>query len=63
MSTRDVLSEEIKKIPQNLLDELYDYFLFLKKREIEGKVSSTDSEKVLARDWDSPEEDEAWKNL
>lgn len=63
MSTRDVLSEEIKKIPQNLLDELYDYFLFLKKREIERKVSSVDSENVLARDWDSPEEDEAWKNL
>lgn len=63
MSTRDVLSEEIKKIPQNLLDELYDYFLFLKKREIERKVSPVDSENVLARDWDSPEEDEAWKNL
>lgn len=57
MSTRNVLSEEIKKIPQNLLDELYDYFLFLKKREIERKISS------VPRDWDSLVEDEAWKNL
>ncbi len=67
MSTRDALSEEIKSIPENLLNELYDCLLFLKYKKMESKKGippiHTASEKVLSRDWDSPEEDEAWKNL
>lgn len=63
MTVRETLSEEIKNIPQNLLDELYDYLLFLKKKESETKYLPLDSENVLARDWNSPEEEEAWKNL
>ena len=67
MSTRDAISEEIKKIPENLLDELYDYLLFLKYKKSESKRDwlpiQEASEKVLSRDWNTPEEDEAWKNL
>jgi hypothetical protein len=63
MSVRETLSEEIKSIPQNLLDKLYDYLLLLKKKELESKQIHHDSEKVLARDWNSPEEEEAWKDL
>jgi hypothetical protein len=67
MSTREILSEEIKKTPENILKELYDFLLFLKSK----RQSTSDdevkthlaSEKVLSRDWDIPEEDEAWKNL
>jgi hypothetical protein len=67
MSTREILSEEIKKTPENILKELYDFLLFLKSK----RQSTSDdevkthlaSEKVLSRDWDTPEEDEAWKNL
>ncbi|MEQ1584916.1 MAG: hypothetical protein ABL895_03490 [Cyclobacteriaceae bacterium] len=47
MSTREILSEEIKKTPENI-DEVRTHLA---------------SEKVLSRDWDTPEEDEAWKNL
>lgn len=67
MSTRDAISEEIKKIPENLLDELYDYLRFLKYKKSESKRDllpiQEASEKVLSRDWNTPEEDEAWKNL
>jgi hypothetical protein len=67
MSTREILSEEIKKSPENILKELYDFLLFLKykKRNSSNDEAKTHlaSEKVLARDWDTPEEDEAWKNL
>ncbi len=67
MSTRDALSEEIKSIPENLLNELYDYLLFLKYKKSETKRDllpiQEASEKVLSRDWNTPEEDEAWKNL
>jgi hypothetical protein len=60
---RDALIEEIKNTPQNLLDELYDYLLFLKEKESENRQPHFDSERVLARDWNSPEEEKAWKNL
>ena len=67
MSTREALSEEIKNIPEALLNELYDYLLFLKYKKSGKKKDNqpiqTASEKVLSRDWDTPEEDEAWKSL
>jgi hypothetical protein len=67
MSTREALSEEIKNIPEALLNELYDYLLFLKYKKSEKRKDNlpiqTTSEKVLSREWDTPEEDEAWKNL
>jgi len=65
MSTKEALTEEIKNTPENLLQEIYDYLLFLKSRKTKKDVVLTHiaSEKVLSRDWDSPEEDEAWKNL
>jgi hypothetical protein len=65
MSTREILSEEIKNTPESLLKELYDFLLFLKyKRKHDNQVDTyLASEKVLSRDWDTQEEDEAWKNL
>jgi hypothetical protein len=67
MSTREILSEEIKKTPENILKELYDFLLFLKYKKqtaTEDEVKThVASEKVLSREWDTPEEDEAWKNL
>ena len=66
MSTKEALTEEIKNAPEGLLKEIYDYLLFLKNRgaKDENKIlTHLASEKVLSQDWDSPEEDEAWKNL
>ncbi len=64
MSTREVLFEEIKNTPEGLLKELYDYLLFLRQKQQSDKIlTHIVSEKSLSRDWDSPEEDEAWKNL
>ncbi|MEK6783601.1 MAG: DUF2281 domain-containing protein [Bacteroidota bacterium] len=65
MSTKEALAEEIKNAPENLLKEIYDYLLFLKGRKAKEDDILTHfaSEKILSRDWDSPEEDEAWKNL
>jgi hypothetical protein len=67
MSTREILSEEIKKTPENILKELYDFLLFLKYKKQTGTKDEVKthvaSEKVLSREWDTPEEDEAWKNL
>ena len=65
MSTKEALTEAIKNTPENLLKEIYDYLLFLKgkKANEDGVFTHLVSEKILSHDWDSPEEDEAWKNL
>ncbi len=65
MSTKEAFTEEIKNAPKNLLKEIYDYLIFLKgkKTKEDGVFTHLASEKVLSRDWNSPEEDEAWKNL
>jgi hypothetical protein len=65
MSTKEALTEEIKNTPENLLKEIYDYLLFLKGRKAkeDSILTHLATEKVLSLDWDSPEEDEAWKNL
>jgi len=67
MSTREILSKEINTAPENLLKEVYDFLLFLKAKRVNAGESKIQthfaSEKVLSRDWDTPEEDEAWKNL
>ena len=65
MITRDLLTEEIKHIPERFLEELYDFVLFLKqKKEKEEDTISTHiaSEQAL-QDWNSTEEDQAWKHL
>ena len=67
MSTKEALTEEIKNAPEGLLKEIYDYLLFLKRKAAEeGKdnvLTHFASEEILSHEWNSPEEDEAWKNL
>ncbi len=54
----------MKNIPDDYLDEIYAYLNYLKFRAAEDKIQ-TDlaSQSSLAKDWQRPEEDEAWKNL
>ena len=64
MSTRELIDNEIASLPEDLQRKVYAFALRLKKS---GDADSFDgaklSESVLARDWDSPEEDAAWANL
>ncbi|MFZ2907151.1 MAG: hypothetical protein WAZ98_13180 [Cyclobacteriaceae bacterium] len=69
MITRDQLAEEIKRVPEKFLDELYDFVLFLKQKKVKVKVKEDDSvithlasEQAL-QEWNSTEEDKAWKHL
>jgi hypothetical protein len=64
MDTRDILKKELNEMPENLLEELYDYMQYLKYKENMDKTETAyASESVLKKDWDNPEEDLAWKNL
>jgi hypothetical protein len=64
MSTREVLEQELRDAPDSILREVYHYLRYLKsQREEERFQGLLASEEVLARDWDTPEEDAAWQNL
>jgi hypothetical protein len=64
METRDLIQKEIEVFPEPYLEEILDFIYFLKeKASKKGIETAILSESVLAKEWLSPEEDEAWKNL
>ena len=64
MSTRELIERELDELPEPLQREVYDFARFLRmKSNGEAFDGFSASEAVLARDWDTPEEDAAWANL
>ncbi len=64
MSTRELIDKEISKLPEELQREVYDFAMRLKRNAGDESFNGAKlSESVLARDWNSPEEDAAWQNL
>jgi len=65
MQTKDKLIQEIENTPEPVLLEVLDYLLYLKAKKLKVETFSTTllSESTLAKDWLTPEEDEAWKDL
>ncbi|MFZ5880398.1 MAG: DUF2281 domain-containing protein [Chloroflexota bacterium] len=68
------INESLRKLSPDKLVEVYDFIVFLSTREPSnvtlreaGMSYALDtmlaSENVLARDWDTPEEDAAWADL
>lgn len=59
-TTKKLITNEIKKIPESLLEEVLDfvYFLRLKQNQF-AKLS----ESSFKKDWLRSEEDKAWQNL
>lgn len=64
MSTRELIEKELDILPEPLQREVYDFVRFLRlKSDSEAFNGLLASQAVLARDWDTPEEDAAWANL
>lgn len=64
MSTRELIEKELDVLSEPLQREVYDFVRFLRlKSEGDAFNGLLASEAVLARDWDTPEEDAAWQNL
>jgi hypothetical protein len=64
MTSRELLLREIPETPEPILRELYHYLQFLKAQPADDRFNGlAASESVLARDWNTPEEDAAWANL
>ncbi len=64
--TKEKLREELNDVPDEMLSELYNFMKYLKyktSRKHEGMYTAYASEAVLKREWEKPEEDEAWSNL
>ena len=63
MNQRALVVAELDAMSEPLVAEVLDFCLFLKTRHrpISDEVILTEA--VLARDWLTPEEDEAWSTL
>lgn len=64
MTSKELLIHEIENAPEQVLDEMLDFFEFLKLKSVREKMSAACiSESSLKKDWLLKEEDEAWKDL
>jgi len=66
MENKEKIQHYLEQLPDNYLNEVIEYLRFLQFKS-ENKISDQSSmflsERSLAKDWLTPEEDEAWKNL
>ncbi len=63
MSTRELIEKEVATLPEDLQQKVYDFAMRLKQHARDEFNGAELSESILARDWNSPEEDAAWSNL
>jgi hypothetical protein len=64
MSTIQLIEKEVAGLPESQQREVYDFARFLRiKTQDEHFDGLLISEAVLARDWNTPEEDLAWASL
>ena len=64
MTNRSVLMHEIETLPAACLGEVIDFVAWIKQRKLPNiPETMLLSEAALSKDWDTPEEDEAWGGL
>ena len=63
MSTREVIVHELDRLPDRDLESLLAFLRALKEARIENAFPALAAESALAKDWLTPEEDEAWADL
>ena len=64
MSTKELILKEIDEAPEEFSFEVLEIIRALKHvKSIDANESSLLSQDTLAKDWLSPEEDQAWKDL
>jgi len=64
MTNRAVLLQEIETLPAACVSEVVDFVAWIKQRKV-SQIPETMllSEASLSKDWNTPEEDEAWASL
>jgi hypothetical protein len=60
MSTRELIDREVANLPDPMQEEVYDFARFLRLKSDDGSFNGLLlSESVLAREWNTPKDDEA----
>jgi hypothetical protein len=64
MLSRSALIKEIETLPANCIGEVMDFVAWIKHHKL-SQIPETMllSESALSKDWNTPEENEAWANL
>jgi hypothetical protein len=64
MTNRAALLHEIETLPAYCIGEVTDFVVWIKHRKI-SQIPETMllSEMSLSKDWETPDEDEAWASL
>ncbi len=64
MNTRELIENEVDRLPEPLQREVYDFARFLRRKVEDEQFNGVLlSESALAKDWDTPDEDAAWASL
>ena len=64
MSTKELILQEIEEAPEEFSFEVLEIIRALKHiKNLDANEPALLSQEALAKDWLSPEEDEAWKDL
>jgi hypothetical protein len=64
MTSQNALLRELDTLPPRYMDEVFDFVAYLKQKHLASiPEPALLSEAALSKNWDSPEEDEAWASL
>jgi len=63
MSIKEQIDQNIETFPLDLQQEVLDFVLYLRLRKLGHQFESLLMSASVLEDWNSPEEDEAWKDL
>ncbi len=63
MSARELITRELDYMSEQDLDRLLAYLRSLKEAHAGTAMPTSVAESSVAKDWFTPEEDEAWANL
>ena len=64
MSTQELITKEVERLPEKLQREVYEFARFLREKSGADTFNGLLlSEAVLRKSWDTPEEDAAWACL
>ncbi|MFO7996358.1 MAG: DUF2281 domain-containing protein [Dehalococcoidia bacterium] len=64
MQIKELIFKEIAEIPEEYLPQILEFIRSLEGRVLEERIgTAVASESSLKKDWLSPEEDEAWRDL
>ena len=60
---QEEILRELKKLPDDTMDEILDFVKFLKIRDGDAADAYQESESPLEEDWSEQEEEKAWQDL